>query len=119
MEVVRTGIEKGPVAGDEAEAEGFSQLAMTPQSKGLMGLFRAQTECKKNRFGKTQSPVKTVAGLGAGLMGAGQAVTIVAQYKSDEYNKFESNKNETRSGLKKLKHSKVIKINKIFIFFIL
>uniref|UniRef100_A0A8D8R562 Trifunctional enzyme subunit alpha, mitochondrial n=1 Tax=Cacopsylla melanoneura TaxID=428564 RepID=A0A8D8R562_9HEMI len=90
LEVVRTGIEKGPVAGYEAEAEGFSQLAMTPQSKGLMGLFRAQTECKKNRFGKPQSPVKTVAVLGAGLMGAGIAhVTVDKGYNVIVKDSFE------------------------------
>ncbi|KAI5736872.1 hypothetical protein M8J76_007982 [Diaphorina citri] len=90
LDVVRTGIEKGPSAGYEAEAEGFSQLAMTPQSKGLMGLFRAQTECKKNRFGKPQTPVKTVAVLGAGLMGAGIAhVTVDKGYNTIVKDSFE------------------------------
>ncbi|KAK7789532.1 hypothetical protein R5R35_003349 [Gryllus longicercus] len=73
LKVIRTGLEKGPVAGYEAESEGFGDLAMTPQSKGLMGLFKAQTECKKNRIGKPQRPVKNIAVLGAGLMGAGIA----------------------------------------------
>lgn len=58
--MVRTGVDKGPVAGYEAEAQGFGELAMTPQSKGLIGLFRGQTECKKNRFGKSQVDVKNV-----------------------------------------------------------
>ncbi|XP_045520715.1 trifunctional enzyme subunit alpha, mitochondrial [Pieris brassicae] len=71
LEVVRTGVDKGPVAGFEAEAQGFGELAMTPQSKGLIGLFRGQTECKKNRFGKPKTSVKTIGVLGAGLMGAG------------------------------------------------
>ncbi|CAH0725904.1 unnamed protein product, partial [Brenthis ino] len=71
LEVVRTGVDKGPVAGYEAEAQGFGELAMTPQSKGLIGLFRGQTECKKNRFGKSQVDVKSIGVLGAGLMGAG------------------------------------------------
>lgn len=44
---------------------------MTPQSKGLIGLFRGQTECKKNRFGSSKTPIKTIGVLGAGLMGAG------------------------------------------------
>ncbi|CAG9099030.1 unnamed protein product [Plutella xylostella] len=66
LEVVRTGVDKGAAAGYEAEAQAFGELAMTPQSKGLIGLFRGQTECKKNRFGKAQIGV-----LGAGLMGAG------------------------------------------------
>ncbi|XP_044267577.1 trifunctional enzyme subunit alpha, mitochondrial [Tribolium madens] len=73
LEVIRTGIDKGPKAGYEAEARAFGELAMTPQSKGLMGLFRGQTQCKKNRFGKPSREVKTVAVLGAGLMGAGIA----------------------------------------------
>lgn len=73
LEVIRTGIDKGPEAGFEAEAKAFGELAMTPQSKGLIGLFRGQTECKKNRFGAPQQRVKTVAVLGAGLMGAGIA----------------------------------------------
>lgn len=60
LEVVRTGVDKGPNVGYEAEAQGFAELAMTPQSKGLIGLFRGQTECKKNRFGKSEVDVKTV-----------------------------------------------------------
>lgn len=71
LEVVRTGLEKGLHAGFEAESKGFGELAMTPQSKGLVGLFRGQTECKKNRFGVPKQKIKTVAVVGAGLMGAG------------------------------------------------
>ncbi|XP_047544774.1 trifunctional enzyme subunit alpha, mitochondrial [Vanessa atalanta] len=82
LDVVRTGVDKGPVAGYEAEAEGFGELAMTPQSKGLIGLFRGQTECKKNRFGKSQVEVKNIGVLGAGLMGAGIVqVSIDKGYK--------------------------------------
>lgn len=71
LDVIRTGVDKGVVAGYEAERNGFGELAMTPQSKGLIGLFRGQTECKKNRFGNPAKPIKTVGVLGAGLMGAG------------------------------------------------
>lgn len=71
LEVIRTGVEKGSEAGYAAERVGFGELAMTPQSKGLIGLFRGQTECKKNRFGAPPNPIKTVGVLGAGLMGAG------------------------------------------------
>lgn len=73
LEVIRTGIDKGMPAGLAAESNGFAELAMTPQSKGLIGLFKGQTECKKNRFGKPQNDIKTVAVVGAGLMGAGIA----------------------------------------------
>ncbi|KAK5646423.1 hypothetical protein RI129_004887 [Pyrocoelia pectoralis] len=73
VDVIRTGLEKGPQAGYEAEAIAFGDLAMTPHSKGLMSLFKGQTECKKNRFGEPQRPVKSIGVVGAGLMGAGIA----------------------------------------------
>ncbi|VDN31550.1 unnamed protein product, partial [Cylicostephanus goldi] len=48
----------------------------TNQSKALVGLFNGSTECRKNKYG-TGKPVKEVAVVGAGLMGAGIAdVTI-------------------------------------------
>lgn len=59
------------MAGYEAERNAFGELSATPQSKGLIGLFRGQTECKKNRFGNPPNPAKTIGVLGAGLMGAG------------------------------------------------
>lgn len=58
LEVIRTGIDKGPQVGFEAEAKGFAELAMTPQSKGLISLFFGQTQCKKNRFGAPKSAPK-------------------------------------------------------------
>ncbi|CAG9814329.1 unnamed protein product [Phaedon cochleariae] len=73
LDVVRTSLDKGPQAGFRAEALAFGDLAMTPQSRGLIGLFRGQTQCKKNRFGKPTRRVETVGVLGAGLMGAGIA----------------------------------------------
>lgn len=82
LEVIRTGLDKGSIAGYEAECNEFGNLAMTPQSKGLISLFRGQTECKKNRFGTVKSNIKTVAVVGAGLMGAGIVqVTIDKGYK--------------------------------------
>lgn len=77
LDVVRTGLEKGQRAGYEAESVAFGELAMTPQSKGLIGLFRGQTECKKNRFGVPKQSIRTVAVVGAGLMGAGIAQVSV------------------------------------------
>lgn len=71
LEVVRTGLDKGPVTGFDAEARGFGQLAVTPQCKGLTSLFFGQTACKKNRFGSAKSAAKKIAVVGAGLMGAG------------------------------------------------
>lgn len=50
---------------------------MTKESKALMGLYRGQTQCKKNKFGAPQKEVKQLAVLGAGLMGAGIAQVSV------------------------------------------
>lgn len=58
LEVVRAGLDKGETAGYEAEAKAFGQLAVTPQSKGLISLFFGQTACKKNRFGAPKNAVK-------------------------------------------------------------
>lgn len=58
IDVIRTGVDKGTAIGHDAESKGFAELAMTPQSKGLMALFRGQTECKKNRFGTPKTQVK-------------------------------------------------------------
>uniref|UniRef100_A0A8C3TVB1 Trifunctional enzyme subunit alpha, mitochondrial n=1 Tax=Catharus ustulatus TaxID=91951 RepID=A0A8C3TVB1_CATUS len=55
----------------------FGQLAVTKESKALMGLYHGQVHCKKNKFGNPQKEVKTLAVLGAGLMGAGIAQVSV------------------------------------------
>lgn len=73
LEVIKTGLEKGPDAGYEAEARGFAELGMTNESKALINLFHGHTSCKKNRFGSPQVDVKNIGVLGAGLMGAGIA----------------------------------------------
>lgn len=48
----------GSKEGYEAECKAFGELAMTKESRGLIGLFQSQTECKKNRFGKPQRQTK-------------------------------------------------------------
>lgn len=73
IDVVKEGLEKGPAHGYKKEAEGFGELSQTTEAKALMGLFFGQTECKKNHYGAPERPVKTVAVLGGGLMGAGIA----------------------------------------------
>lgn len=77
LEVVRTGLEKGATVGYAAESDGFGSLAMTTHSKALIGLYNGQTLCKKNRFGTPSQEPKTVAVLGAGLMGSGIAQVTV------------------------------------------
>uniref|UniRef100_A0A3Q3RF39 Trifunctional enzyme subunit alpha, mitochondrial n=1 Tax=Mastacembelus armatus TaxID=205130 RepID=A0A3Q3RF39_9TELE len=47
------------------------------KSAALIGLYHGQVACKKNRFGTPQREVKTLAILGAGLMGAGIAQVTV------------------------------------------
>ncbi|KAL4105072.1 hypothetical protein QTP88_020347 [Uroleucon formosanum] len=77
IEVIKTGIAQGTTKGYAAESNSFAELAMTPQSKGLIGLFQGQTKCKKNKFGEPKVSIKTVGVLGAGLMGAGIAHVTV------------------------------------------
>jgi len=59
-------------AGYDLEADGFADLALTPESAGLKAVFFGQTALKKNPF-KNPKPVKQIGVLGAGLMGAGIA----------------------------------------------
>ncbi|XP_041332361.1 trifunctional enzyme subunit alpha, mitochondrial [Pyrgilauda ruficollis] len=77
IEVVKTGLDQGSDAGYLIEAQSFGQLAVTKESKALMGLYHGQVHCKKNKFGTPQKEVKTLAVLGAGLMGAGIAQVSV------------------------------------------
>jgi enoyl-CoA hydratase/long-chain 3-hydroxyacyl-CoA dehydrogenase len=60
LDVVKTGLEKGPAEGFKAEAKGFGELAATKECKGLISLFHGQTECKKNPYGNPQRPAKYV-----------------------------------------------------------
>jgi 3-hydroxyacyl-CoA dehydrogenase/enoyl-CoA hydratase/3-hydroxybutyryl-CoA epimerase len=61
--------------GLEIEAQRFSELCMTPESKALRGLFFATTEMKKETGVEGVEPIKVEkAGiLGGGLMGGGIA----------------------------------------------
>ncbi|XP_006625919.2 trifunctional enzyme subunit alpha, mitochondrial [Lepisosteus oculatus] len=77
IEAVQTGIDQGSDAGYLAESQGFGKLAMTSESKALIGLYHGQVTCKKNRFGTPQKEVTNLAILGAGLMGAGIAQVSV------------------------------------------
>lgn len=73
LDAVKTGLEQGFDKGQEKESSNFAKLGMTSEAKALMSIFFGQTELKKNRYGKPDRPVNTMAVIGAGLMGAGIA----------------------------------------------
>ncbi|XP_044519687.1 trifunctional enzyme subunit alpha, mitochondrial [Gracilinanus agilis] len=77
IDVVKTGLEHGNEAGYLSESQKFGELAMTKESKALVGLYHGQVLCKKNKFGTPQKAVTQLCVLGAGLMGAGIAQVSV------------------------------------------
>jgi len=63
-----------PATKFENERKQFARLAATPESEALIGIFDGMTQMKKHNFGADAAlPVKQVAVMGAGLMGAGIA----------------------------------------------
>lgn len=79
LEAAQAGVESGLTKGLDVEASNFAKLGMTSEAKALMSIFFGQTALKKNRFGKPEQPVKTMAVVGAGLMGAGIAQVSAAK----------------------------------------
>ncbi|KGL77404.1 hypothetical protein N309_08835, partial [Tinamus guttatus] len=77
IEVVKTGLDQGNDAGYLVESQNFGLLAMTKECRALLGLYRGQIQCKKNKFGAPEREIKTLGVLGAGLMGAGIAQVSV------------------------------------------
>uniref|UniRef100_A0A4W4DXN2 enoyl-CoA hydratase n=1 Tax=Electrophorus electricus TaxID=8005 RepID=A0A4W4DXN2_ELEEL len=77
IECVQSGVEKGSSTGYQVESENFGKLGMTAESRALIGLYQGQVACKKNNFGTPERELKTLAILGAGLMGAGIAQVTV------------------------------------------
>lgn len=73
IEVVDSALSKSREEGYAHERRAFGELSQTTHSKALIGLFHGQTHCKKNHFGEPKKEAKTIAVLGAGLMGAGIA----------------------------------------------
>jgi 3-hydroxyacyl-CoA dehydrogenase/enoyl-CoA hydratase/3-hydroxybutyryl-CoA epimerase len=76
LDVVRFGLDRGLERGLEREAEAFGELLMTPQAEQLIQLFLATQELKKDSGVSepaTPKELRSVAVLGAGLMGSGVA----------------------------------------------
>uniref|UniRef100_A0A914H7H5 enoyl-CoA hydratase n=1 Tax=Globodera rostochiensis TaxID=31243 RepID=A0A914H7H5_GLORO len=72
LDVIRTGLVDGMQEGYEEETREFGNLTQTTESQALIGLFKGQTECKKNKYGEARK-TERMAVIGAGLMGAGIA----------------------------------------------
>ena len=82
LEVVKRGLAEGISAGLDAEASAFGDLVVSDPARALMHVFFASNELKKDSGldatrGETR-PVRRVATLGAGLMGAGIAYLTAA-----------------------------------------
>ena len=83
IDVVRAGLERGMDVGLQEEARIFGQMALTQVSRELVFLFFATTALKKDMGvpepAPEPRPVKKLAILGAGFMGAGIASVAVQQ----------------------------------------
>ena len=71
IECAEIGLKQGMKAGLEAEAVKFEELILTPESRGLISLFFAMTDNKKNLDKSLVRKVDTIGVLGAGFMGSG------------------------------------------------
>ena len=82
IDVIKIGLGQGSFSGYEAEAKAFGELAMTPQSAALRGLFFASTELKRENGADAQPrPINAVGILGGGLMGGGIAFVTATKGK--------------------------------------
>jgi 3-hydroxyacyl-CoA dehydrogenase/enoyl-CoA hydratase/3-hydroxybutyryl-CoA epimerase len=76
LEVVERGIDRPLHEGLALEARAFGELAVTPESRGLVHLFFAKTGAENHPGlpgGTRPRPVERMAVVGAGFMGAGIA----------------------------------------------
>ena len=73
IDCVERGYARGMKAGLDRESELFGKLTAGPEAKSLIGLFEAMNELKKPADGVEPAPVRRVAVLGGGFMGAGVA----------------------------------------------
>lgn len=82
LEVVRVGLAEGLPSGLDAEASAFGELVVSDTARALRHVFFASTELKKDTGHDAPAvaarPIRRVATLGAGLMGAGIAYLSAA-----------------------------------------
>ncbi len=85
IDVVQYGIERDIEVALENELQGFGYLAVTPESKQLIGIYFSHTELKKETFVADPAiqakPVSNIGVLGGGLMGGG--IAAVSLDKAD------------------------------------
>jgi 3-hydroxyacyl-CoA dehydrogenase/enoyl-CoA hydratase/3-hydroxybutyryl-CoA epimerase len=82
LEAVRTGLEQGMAAGLREERRRFGEVAVSDVSRRLVGIFFATNALKKDdgvdgAAGMQVKPVRRIAVVGAGFMGAAIAGTAV------------------------------------------
>ena len=82
LEVVKLGLAEGLPLGLDAEASAFGELVVSDSARALRHVFFASTELKKDSghdaVAVEARPIRRVAVLGAGLMGAGIAYLTAA-----------------------------------------
>lgn len=84
LDVIRQTLERGSIVCYNAETEGFADLGMTQESKALIHLFHARTECKKNKYSQVEQDIqcKQIGIIGGGDIGLGiSQVSIEKDYK--------------------------------------
>ncbi len=83
LSAIETGLAQGLPQGLDAEREGFCRALFTPACRNLIGLFLQRERARKSETwsgdGIVPQPVKTLAVVGAGTMGA--AIAQLAAYQ--------------------------------------
>jgi len=79
LECVELGLRKGVAAGLELESVHFGTLVPSPEARHLVWIFHAMNEAKKDSGSSLARPVRRVAVLGGGFMGAGVASVTLGQ----------------------------------------
>jgi 3-hydroxyacyl-CoA dehydrogenase/enoyl-CoA hydratase/3-hydroxybutyryl-CoA epimerase len=71
LDCIEEGLARGPEAGKEREIRHFARLAVSPQARNLIGLFKRSNELKKLPKDAIPRSIERVGVIGGGLMGEG------------------------------------------------